>query len=91
MPGNLVTSFIGNVSAEIVFGPDSVFSGGTLTEAAVGGVVVFNDLVLGTAGSYQLRFLASFDTVSTTNVEVTAGAAAALSVLTSPSVAARSL
>lgn len=82
--GNVATTFTGDVTIGVV-GVEPPTLGGTVTRAAVGGVVSFDDLSLQVAGTFQL--VASGGSLlpdTTSEIAVAAGAAVRLEFVQQP-------
>ncbi|HUQ06163.1 MAG TPA: Ig-like domain-containing protein [Kofleriaceae bacterium] len=70
------TTFTGDVTLAIQFGPTGSFVSGTLTRPAVAGVATFDNLVLGSAGIYAFRASDGTNfTPNSSSIQVTAAAA----------------
>lgn len=78
--GNVAASYTGNVTIAISGGPAGATIGGTLTRAAVAGVVTFDDLTFSVVGDYVLSVTDGTIAGIATTFSIFAAAAANLAV-----------
>jgi hypothetical protein len=80
--GNTVTSNTSTVTIAVASGPAGFTAGSTLTAKAVNGVATFSNLILNTAGTYNLHY--TDGSLLPTNSNIVISAASATSVVLAP-------
>ena len=83
--GNVVTSNTSSLTIAVTAGPGGLTAGSTTSVAAVGGVAVFSNLVLDTAGTYTLKATdGALASATSGNITVSSAAASQLLLQQSP-------